>query len=321
MFFKDSPVIAAAMDLGSNTFRLLVVRVQGGSAWQVLERGLATPRLGRGLRPEGALASASRAAALEAAREFTARARALGAERVALAATQACRVAVDGSAFVAGLSRELGLDRAVVLTGKEEGRLARLGVLSRLEGEREGALMADVGGGSTELAALGRVFAPSPSLPLGAVSLTEAYLVGDPPAPAELAALDQAVDRVLHQARAGLKASRLVVTAGTAATLASLMLGEDTYTPERIDNLRVAWPILEQTAARLAGMPLADRRRALELDSSRADVIIAGLAIVRGLVRTFGLHEITAMDAGLLEGIFLDDLARTERREKADEHL
>jgi exopolyphosphatase/guanosine-5'-triphosphate,3'-diphosphate pyrophosphatase len=149
---------------------------------------------------------------------------------------------------------------------------------------------------------------------LGAVSLTEAHLKGDPPAPAELAALDRAVDAALA-GLAGRAVRRLVVTAGTAATLASLVLGLDVYAPERIDNLRVARPTLEETAARLAGLPLAARRQVLKLDSSRADIIIAGLAIVRGLVRVFGLHEITAMDAGLLEGILLDDLARTERGE------
>jgi exopolyphosphatase/guanosine-5'-triphosphate,3'-diphosphate pyrophosphatase len=156
------------------------------------------------------------------------------------------------------------------------------------------------------------------------VSLTEAHLAHDPPAPAELKALDQAVDQALKPARAGLSGlavHRLVVTAGTASSLAALLLGLDAYQPARIDNLRVTRPALEEIAARLASLPLAARRRALKLDSSRADIIIAGLAIVRGLVRVFGLHEITAMDAGLLEGILLDDLARTERGEKADDHM
>lgn len=315
-------MIAASMDLGSNTLRLLVARVRGGAVAEVLARGLAAPRLGRELKPGGALDPTARAEALAAARDFAARARALGAGRVALAATQACRIAADGGQFVASLGRELDLARAVVLSGQEEARLARLGVLSRLEGDPEGALVADVGGGSTELAALGRdedapLSLPQSlpqSLPLGAVSLTEAHMKADPPAAAELTALDRAVDAALA-GLAGRVVKRLVVTAGTAATLASLVLGLDVYAPERIDNLRVARPTLEETATRLAGLPLAARRQVLKLDSSRADIIIAGLAIVRGLVRVFGLHEITAMDAGLLEGILLDDLARTERGE------
>jgi exopolyphosphatase/guanosine-5'-triphosphate,3'-diphosphate pyrophosphatase len=316
------------MDLGSNTLRLLVARARGGAVQEILARGLAAPRLGRGLKPGGALARAARDEALAAARKFAARAHALGAARVALAATQACRVAANGAEFVAFLERELGLDRAVVLSGEDEAGLARLGVLARLEGETEGALLADVGGGSTELAALDGETAPSLSLAhsiaLGAVSLTEAHLASDPPSPAELKALDQAVDQTLNLALAGLTGRpvrRLVVTAGTAATLASLVLGLAVYAPERIDNLRVTRQALEETAARLAGLPLAQRRRALKLDSARADIIVAGLAIVRGLVRIFGLHEITAMDAGLLEGILLDDLARAERGEQDDDHM
>ncbi len=297
------------MDLGSNTVRLLVARVGRDAIEQVLGRELAAPRLGRGLMPGQRLLPAARAEALAVLAKFTRRARDLGAQRVALGATQACRAASDGAEFVASLGRELGLERAQVLSGEEEARLSRLGVLSRLSGPAKGALLADVGGGSSELVELGRADAPAISLPLGAVSLTEAHLKGDPPRLAELKALDQAVDQGLAPVR-GRRAERLVVCAGTASTLASLLLGLEVYQPERIDNLLVPLTRLEEEAARLATLPLAERRRALKLDPARADIIIAGLAIVRGLLRLLSLREITAMDSGLLEGILLDDLAR-----------
>ncbi len=112
--------------------------------------------------------------------EFVALARRKGAERVVLAATQACRRAADGAAFVAELGREFALDSARVLSGREEAGLARRGVLSRLTGPTQGALLADVGGGSTELSPLGEE-GRMLSLPLGAVGLSEAHLTGDPP--------------------------------------------------------------------------------------------------------------------------------------------
>ncbi len=308
------PSRAAALDLGSNTLRLLVAEVDGGG-WRALERGLATPRLGRGLRPGGPLAPEARRAARERVGQFTALARSLGARRVSLAATQACRLAVDGPDFVAELGREFALDSARVLDGLEEARLSRLGVMSRLEGVAQGAILADVGGGSSEIVDLGPVPCPALSLPLGAVGLSEAHLRGDPPGPAELKALDQAVRQALLPL-AGRRAERLVASAGTASTLASLVLGLDEYQPERINNLVVPARVLDDQAARLAALPLAERRRMRGLEPERADIIIAGLAILRGILEVLGLDRLTTMDAGLLEGILLDDLGRVARNSR-----
>lgn len=298
---------AAALDLGSNTLRLLVAEPTGRGL-RIWGRGLASPRLGRGLAIRGRLDPGAKAQALIEARALVEQARTQGAQRVVLAATQACRVAGDGAEFVAHLGRELGLDRARVLTGLEEAALSRLGVLAFLQGPTQGALLADVGGGSSEVVDLGDNPGPALSLPLGAVSLTEAHLAGDPPSPAQMTEMDRAVDRGLA-GLTGRRAGRLVASAGTAATLAAQVLGLRSYEPERINNLVVGQERLEQEAARLAGLPLEKRRQALALEPGRADIIIAGLAILRGLLRLTGLSEITLMDAGLLEGILLDDLA------------
>jgi exopolyphosphatase/guanosine-5'-triphosphate,3'-diphosphate pyrophosphatase len=298
---------AAALDLGSNTLRLLVADTAQGD-WQAVERGLATPRLGRGLAPGGRLEPAARQAARQAAAGFCQRARSLGARRVALAATAACRLAADGAELVESLGRELGLDSARVLTGAEEARLSRRGVLSRLEGPAEGAWLADIGGGSTELMDLGRADAPTWSLELGSVSLTEAWIRSDPPAAGELAALERAVDRGL-EGRGPWRAHRLVATAGTAAALASLRLGLEEYRPEAVNNLAVTRDELEAERRRLAGQDLAQRRRSLAVDPERADIIVAGLAILAGVADALGLARLTTMDAGLLEGILLEDAA------------
>jgi len=298
---------AASMDLGSNTLRLLVADVRGHE-WLPVQRGLATPRLGRGLKPGGSLHPQARQAARQEAKAFVELARGLGAGRVVLAATQACRLAQDGPAFVAELAQYLALERARVLSGQEEARLSRLGSLSRLEGPAQGALLADVGGGSSEVVDLGDEAVPALSLPVGAVSLGEAFLRADPPAPAELKALEQAVAEALGPL-AGRRCLRLVASAGTAATLGSLVLGLPDYRPETINNLVVPRKRLEQELDRLAALPLQRRRSLPGLEPGRADIIIPGLAILRGLLQVLGLHELTVMDAGLLEGILLDDLA------------
>mgnify|MGYP000427531299 CR=1 FL=1 len=307
-------MIAAALDLGSNTLRLLVAEVADG-AWQALDRGLESPRLGRGLKPGGELSGASKQAAREAAAGFVDRARKLGAERVALAATQACRQAADGEDFVARLGRELGLDSARVISGAQEAALSRRGVLSRLKGGKDsakGACLADIGGGSTEIMDLGQADAPVLSLELGAVALTEAFIASDPPNPDEMQAMQAAVAQGLGpllNSRQGLNCSRLIATAGTAATLAALRLGMEVYQPEEINNLAVSRKDLIMEYNRLAHLPLEQRQRALALEPERADIIIAGLAILKGLVEGLGLENFITMDAGLLEGILLEHAA------------
>jgi exopolyphosphatase/guanosine-5'-triphosphate,3'-diphosphate pyrophosphatase len=307
-------MIAAALDMGSNTLRLLVAQVDGGK-WQALERGLASPRLGRGLKAGTSLSATAKKAALDAAAGFTARARELGAERIALAATQACRKAVDGEDFVASLGRELDLDSARVISGAEEAALSRRGVLSRLtggEGSATGSWLADIGGGSTEIMDLGQPEAPVLSLELGAVTLTEAHITNDPPDGTELEALKAAVNGgllPLINCWQGRRCSRLIVTAGTAATLAALRLGMTIYQPEEINNLEVSRGDLIMEYNRLTALPLRNRQTELALEPQRADIIIAGLAILRGLVEGLGLESFITMDAGLLEGILLEHAA------------
>ena len=297
--------ISAAMDLGSHTLRLLVARVMD-NGFEALERGLAFPRLGTGLKPGGRLALKAKKAALNQAGIFVETARRLGAERVALAATQACRVAIDGPEFVAFLGRELGLDKAVVLSGEQEAGLSRLGVLSRLEGSAQGAFVVDVGGGSTEIMDLGSDPGPGLSLKMGAVSLTETLIRNDPPQARELSALESAVDEGLRLL--GPKAAaRLVATSGTATTLVTLRLGMEAYEPDRIDNCRVGLAEIREQYARLAGLTIKDRRKVKGLEPERAEIILAGIAILIRLIQKLGLDELTVMDAGLLEGILLAD--------------
>ena len=302
--------VVASLDLGSNTLRLLVARVECGSRGTIeftaLHRELATPRLGRGLLPGGRLASSSKEAARQGAADFVQRARSLGAETVALAATQACRLAADGAGFVHDLGRELGLDQAVVLSGEQEAGLSRLGVLSRLRGPAANALLADVGGGSTELGFLGQEDGPGVSLALGSVLLAEKHLRHDPPRAGDLAALERDIAGSLKGIPPEFSAARrLVASAGTAATCAAMKLGLGEYRPERIDNLEITAGELAEQFQRLVSLPLAQRWQIIGLEPERADIIPAGIAILRGLLNKLNLKGLTAMDAGLLEGILL----------------
>ncbi|WP_156360858.1 Ppx/GppA phosphatase family protein [Dethiosulfatarculus sandiegensis] len=301
---------AAAMDLGSNTLRLLVAEVHKGN-WRALGRGISTPRLGRGLAKGRPLDKKSKQMAFKAAQEFSAQARSLGASYICLGATQACRAATDGADFVEELARELKLDKATILSGGQEARLSRLGVMSRLEGEAEQAWLADVGGGSTELINLDNGSHPPCSIKTGAVALTETWNSQDPPTSDEMARLDEMAEQALAPHLAPLRqkgVQRLIATAGTAANAASLMLKLKQYRPEKVNNLNISLRDLDGLSGMLADIPLEKRRVLPGMERERADIIIAGMAILRGLLKGLGLTELTAMDAGLLEGILLDGL-------------
>ena len=292
-----------AIDLGSNTVRLIVADVDD-QGLRPLARELATPRLGQGLSPGQRLRPAARREASRAVKDFTATARRMGASKIVLGATQACRIASDGQQFVNQLQEELGLDWAVVLSPEEEAALAREGVKAVLEGPRRGAWVADVGGGSTELVALeGRVEAVS--LGVGAVVITQEWLTAEPPSAAQI---QGAMGQVVAMARDNgpREVGRLIVTGGTAATVASILQGLDTYKPEALDNYRVGVGRVWWMLLWLGGMELSRRRRLRGMiEPRRAEVIVGGLVVVAGLVRAFGVEEITTMNAGLLEGLAL----------------
>lgn len=295
----------AALDMGSNTLRFLLADVGKGN-WTAIERGLDTPRLGRGLVAGASLSDMAKQKARIAAGNFAARARAAGAKRIVLAATQACRVASDGLAFVDQLAEELGLDSARIISGYQEAKLSRLGVLSRLKGLKEGSILADVGGASTELINLTDESAPGLSLKIGAVGLTEAIIHGDPPTAEQLDNLAKAVRKGLEPAKR-IRAQLLVATAGTAATIAAMAQGHEVYKPDEINNVTVNRVLFDEHYRRLSAMPLAQRKTIKGLEPQRADIIIAGMAILGGLMDLFGLDKMITMDAGLLEGILLDD--------------
>jgi exopolyphosphatase/guanosine-5'-triphosphate,3'-diphosphate pyrophosphatase len=172
------------------------------------------------------------------------------------------------------------------------------------------AWLADVGGGSSEVAPLFKGGAQCPiSLELGAVSLSERHQKNDPPGVGELAAMAGDASAVLKPLK-NFNIARLVATAGTAATLASLVLGLEEYSPDKVNNLVVTRQQLRQQLDRLAALPLARRRNLTGLEPERADIILAGLVILDTMLAITELNRLTAMDAGLLEGILLDSLNR-----------
>jgi exopolyphosphatase/guanosine-5'-triphosphate,3'-diphosphate pyrophosphatase len=270
----------AAVDLGTNSTRLLVADVEDCTVEEVVRRTVVT-RLGEGVDARRRLLPVSVARVRNVLSDFRREAEALGAERTLAVATSAVRDAENGEAFLGEVEWSYGFATRL-LSGDEEAALTRAGV-GRVAAD---TLLLDVGGGSTELV----VGESRTSLDIGSVRVTERHLHSDPPTGAELATAAAAVRSLLPP----LDVRAAVGVAGTVGQLA-LLLGDSV--------LRVGQ--VEALLERLAALTVEERRAQPGLDPARAPVIVGGALIVREVLRCYDLHEIEFSVRDLLDGAAL----------------
>jgi exopolyphosphatase / guanosine-5'-triphosphate,3'-diphosphate pyrophosphatase len=272
----------AAVDLGTNTTRLLVADVEDGRVEEVVRRSVVTG-LGEGVDENRFLRPEAIARVFAVLGDFRREAGALGAERALAIATSAVRDAKNGASFLADVEGRFGFATRLV-SGGEEAELTRRGIGALADT----SLVLDVGGGSTELV-MGSM---STSLDIGSVRLTERYLRSDPPTRAELSAAADHVRELLPD----LEPEAAIGVAGTVWQLDAL-LG------------RITLPAVEAALERLALLPLAERREVPRLDPDRAPTIVAGALIVVETLRRYGLLEIAFSVRDLLDGIAFEAAA------------
>ncbi len=298
----------AAVDVGSNSVRLLVAGADG----RTLTRQMRITRLGAGVDATGHLDDEALARTLEALADFRDVWVGHGVEdRVRIAATSAVRDATDRDRFFAGVVETTGVE-AEVLSGEAEAALAYAGATGALDVD-EPAMVLDVGGGSTELVigAPGGGVAASVSLQLGCVRLTERLLSSDPPGPDELAAareeivarLDEAEQRLTAAGSSPRDARSIVGVAGTATTLGALHLGLETYDPDRIHGTRVPAEALRDLSVELAATPAAGRAGMGPVQAGREDVIHGGALIVAAVVGRWNHAQLVVSESDSLDGL------------------
>jgi exopolyphosphatase / guanosine-5'-triphosphate,3'-diphosphate pyrophosphatase len=289
-------VIVAALDLGTNTTRLLVAEVEDGRV-EELHRETRITRLGEGVDARRRLLPVPIARVRNVLSDYRRTAESLGAERVFLVATSAVRDAENGEAFLGEIEWSYGFATRL-LSGEEEAELTRRGV-----GELGPAtLLVDIGGGSTELVLGGF----QTSLPLGSVRFTERH--GE-----DVAASIEATRILLPDLEPG----GAVGVAATITTLAALDLDLEEY-----DRRRVHGHVLSRDGARaqlerLAALSLEERRLMPALDPERAPVIVAGAAILLGILDTYGLEALRVSERDLLDGAALAAIELPEPEEGA----
>lgn len=295
----------AAIDLGTNSIRLLVVRWERAAREPGdLARDMVITRIGQGVDRTGRIAPDALERTVGVLARYCRRARALGAERIHLAATSAVRDASNRDDLAAAVARWTG-EPMEILSGEEEAATSFAGATRGLEAPRP-FLVIDIGGGSTEFVLGDERVAGAVSTQMGSVRLTERYIHTDPPSYDELDRLDMAITSVLHQVEDRVpvhEAATLVAVAGTATTVQAIALGLSEYEPDRLHRTVLSRADAERVARLLADMTTEERGRIPTMAPGREDVIPAGAAILVAVMHRWGFERALVSETDILDGL------------------
>jgi exopolyphosphatase / guanosine-5'-triphosphate,3'-diphosphate pyrophosphatase len=306
----------AALDLGTNNCRLLVARPTR-DGFRVIDAFSRIVRLGEGVSLSGRLSDTAIVRAVDALRVCRAKMRNRGVTRARLIATEACRAAGNGIEFLERVRREVGIELEIV-DRETEALLAATGCTPLVDPQAKGVILFDIGGGSSELVRLGPSRStpngpPHPkiegwiSLPLGVVTLAERHggvtvtretfeaMVGEVAAHVERFAAD-------HGGTAGL---HLLGTSGTVTTIAGVYLNLPRYERRRVDGCWMSAMQVDGVVEDLLAMSYEGRVANPCIGAERADLVLAGCAILEAIRRAFPCERLRVADRGLREGMLV----------------
>lgn len=296
----------AAIDIGSNSIKLVVVQAETSDAFTVLAQEREVVRLGQETLVNGHINSAATQRAIACLKRFRSVADANGAEKIAAIATATVREADNSAEFIRTVEEETGL-HVEILSGLEEARLIGLAASQGCTAKGVTSLNIDIGGGSTEISIF-RDGEPLKliSMKLGAVGLTDRFIRSDPPAPNELDALRSEVRSSLETSASELREQNwdhATATSGTALAISAAL------NCSAIVNL----PELKRLNARIAAVSLVERRNVAGLSPQRADIIVAGGFVLEETMSALGIESLRICDWSLREGVIIDRLREWER--------
>jgi exopolyphosphatase / guanosine-5'-triphosphate,3'-diphosphate pyrophosphatase len=299
----------AAIDVGSNSVRLLVAEYDPASGLTIIDELKDQPRLARGLAATGCLDEDAMARALETLRRMRDVCQRRGVRRIAAVATAAVREAENGPWFVRRVRQDLDIPLRII-DAETEAALSYRSVAHHFALAGERALVADIGGGSLELiGAVDGLVELTLSLPLGAVRLTELYLPGTRPAYKEVAALRPLVRRQLKRELPWREwaGATVIGSGGTFTTLGRVVQARRGLSPaDPVHGVEVTAAEVEQLIDWLASRSTEQRRQVPGLNPSRADIILAGLAVTAELLDWIRGRSLTVSAFGLREGLLLE---------------
>lgn len=333
--YSHAAPVFAAIDLGTNSCRLLVARVDN-NGMKIIDSFSRVVRLGEGIQKTGLLSTAAIDRTIEALRICQAKIEHNQAQRVRAVTTEACRRARNSDLLLQRAQKELHINLEVI-SSAEEARLALTGCAAMLDSKFPYALTFDIGGGSTEVMWLklnthnaGKIYRrqlPAPqvldwvSLPFGVVTTSEES--GGHPITA--ATYEAILERVYQSLRAFAERNyikqfmeqnqvQMVGTSGTVTTLAAIQLNLERYDRRIIDGLLLERVALQQVIKDLLNMTYEERLQHPCIGSGRADLVVVGSAILQGIYRSCPVDRLRVADRGVREGILLE-LMRTLQQE------
>ena len=324
-FHPEQDSLYAALDLGTNNCRLLVAQPTRPGQFRVVDAFSRIVRLGEGLGASGRLSDGAMQRSVEALRVCAAKIAARNIRRMRLIATEACRAAVNGEDFLGRVTAETGLELEII-NRETEARLAVSGCASLIGREARSAVLFDIGGGSSEIAVLRIEGQRSPrlanhithwtSLPVGVVTLSERH-GGRHVTPEIFEDMVREVGGMLADFEAppaedlnGVDSGfHMIGTSGTVTTLAGVYLNLPRYDRRQVDGL---WMSAEEVTAmqdRLVALDFEARAANPCIGPDRADLVLAGCAILEAIRRRFPASRMRVADRGLREGLLTEMMA------------
>lgn len=317
----------AALDLGTNNCRLLIAAPRGKQL-RIVDAFSRIVRLGEGVSTSGVLSETAMVRAIDALKVCSEKLQRRGVTHSRCIATQACRSAGNGQAFLDRVRNETGLTFEIILP-EEEARLAVAGCADLLDPKAKAALIFDIGGGSTEISWMQWSRSDRPaeiaawtSMPIGVVNLAEKWGGRD---------LDAEVyEKIVDEVRlaisdfgdpAGMKGlfeknqAHFLGTSGTVTSIAGVHLELPRYRRDSVDGLWLQAHETRAVSEKLRAMSFDERAAEPCIGTERADLVVCGCAILESLLREWPATRIRVADRGLREGI-LEDLARKSRKDR-----
>ncbi len=313
----------AALDLGSNSFHLLVAEARLDGSFSVLATDKEMLRLGDVVARSGYIDHDVAEQAIEVVGRFRAIAEAQRCDEIVAIGTAALREALNGGTFVERLRARTGVE-VKVIDGLEEARLIFAAVRASVLIDKAPALCADLGGGSLELMVGDRSsLAFATSLRLGVGRLTAELVRTDPPSQKDRARLERRIDAeltpVLEQVRE-LEPGMLIGSSGTFVTIARMAAAlRDGVVPDAINQLTVGSQELGELAELIFSLDAEERQRLPGCDARRSELLPAGMSVLEALMRQAGLCRLTVSEWALREGIVISTIGRHDRTELGDD--
>ena len=306
----------AAIDCGTNSIHMIVVRIRPDLSFEVIDREKEMVRLGSGGLDGKALTEEAMAAALQAFSRFRRLAESHQVEEILAAATSAVREAENGGEFLAVVERETGI-KPQVISGTEEARLIHLAAVYGVDVAGASAVVVDIGGGSVEIThGAGTSLRVAKSFKLGVIRLTERFVHTDPLSGRDERKLVRHIGDTLSKYLREIRTEgfdRVIGTSGTILSLGTVASAERRRASDEIRNLRVPAKQIHRLRKELTDRSIGERMKLPGLDPRRADLIVSGGVLLDTILHRLEATEITLCDFALREGLILDYIQRNRR--------